>query len=548
MDKKQKVLLASTIVKYIFALVLTGIAAKRVGNMHFLAAGILELFFIVFLSNIAAKGKVTGQIINSVLMFFYNAQMMVLMFGNSYITMVMLTNVASIESLAGKAVLYIGGAILAVLFSLLPIWSFKWKIRYDFIGILMLAALEFVFVLGAGNEFSPMYGYARIAMQHHEKQKSLRAISDALANTEMSIVDSEFLHSDIKDYIAKPEVLEEKPNVILIFTEGLSKHIIDDERMIMPNVARLQEESICFTSYYNHTFATYRGLLGQLYSGYQLADFDANELVSIQSILSDQGYQTAFINPEPCNLEFTAYLESFDFDRTLGDITMELRSLDLGLADKDAYELLYNTAEEMADQEAPFFVSIYTYGTHTSFDAIDEKFEDGTEPVLNRFYDVDYQFGVFWEKIRSNPKFDNTIIIYTADHATYQDADFDSAFPEYERVFQCMDEIPCMIYHKGVEPKMIDVGGRNSLNLVPTILDYMDVSAPNYFMGTSLFSGKTGSFLETSYCDSYTNYSSSADMIRAMGPEDAAEVNDTIRNYYITRELAAKQKEEESVQ
>ena len=43
----------------------------------------------------------------------------------------------------------------------------------------------------------------------------------------------------------------QRPNVILIFTEGLSKNIIEDERNIMPNVKALQEESISFENYFN---------------------------------------------------------------------------------------------------------------------------------------------------------------------------------------------------------------------------------------------------------------------------------------------------------
>lgn len=546
MDKKQKWITALTIVKYVFAVLLTAVAAYKSTDVHFFAAGILELLLIFFVTNVCTRVKAAGQIVNSILMFFYNAQMMVLIFGNSYITMLMLTNVASIESLAGKAVLYISGAVLAVVFSVLPVCGFKWKLKQNISGILMLIALEAVFVIGAGNEYSPLYGYVKLGMQHYDKQKALQAINDALNASDASVVDSEFLHSEIKDYIVKDETLAEQPDVILIFTEGLSQHIIDDERMIMPNVARLQEESLCFTSYYNHTFATYRGLQGQLYSGHQMADFDEKKLISIQSILSDQGYYTTFINTEPHNGDFKAYLEDFDFDRLLGDTSMECRGTSLGLADKDAYEFLYETAEEMAEDERPFFLSIYTYGTHTSFDSIDEKFEDGKESVLNRFYDMDYQFGLFWEKIRNNPKFDNTILIFTTDHATYQDDAFDSAFPGYKRAFQCMDEIPFMIYHKGIQPQKIDVGGRNTLNMVPTVLDYLDISAPNYFLGTSLFSGKEGSFLETSYCDSFTNYSTAGDAINVMSAEDAQRVNDTIRDYYITRELAAKQKEAEA--
>lgn len=545
MKNKEGIRKILTVIKYLFAVLLTLVAFKKSDDVHYLVAGMLELLIIFFVTNLLLKVKAWGHVVNDILMLLYNAQMMVLIFGNSYITMVMLTNIVSIESLAGKAVLYISGVVLTVIFSILPVCRLEWKEKYNGIGIVCAILLECIMVIGVGNAYSPLYGYVNIGMQHYEKQKALKVISAAVREQDMDMVDSEFYRAGVEGYIDKNENLAEQPNVILIFTEGLSKHIVDDERNIMPNVAKLQEESISFVNYYNHTFATYRGLLGQLYSGYQLADFDSSELVSIQSILSDQGYNTTFINAEPYNDDFANYLNNFDFDRLLGDTSMECRGTSLGLADKDAYAFLYDTAVEMVQEEKPFFLAIYTYGTHTSFDSIDEKFEDGKDAVLNRFYDADYQFGLFWEKIKSNPEFDNTILIYTADHATYQDDAFDGAFPNYKRAFQCMDEIPFYIYHKGVEPQVVDAAGRNTLDMVPTVLDYMDLSAPNYFLGTSLFAKAASSSLETSYCDSYTNYSSLNDEINVMGAEDAQYVNDTIRNYYITRELAVKQSQME---
>ena len=70
--------------------------------------------------------------------------------------------------------------------------------------------------------------------------------------------------------LKKPNNLPESPNVILIFVEGMSQHIIDDERNIAPNIREVQSKSLNFKNYYNHTFATYAGIIGQLYSGYQL--------------------------------------------------------------------------------------------------------------------------------------------------------------------------------------------------------------------------------------------------------------------------------------
>ena len=82
---------------------------------------------------------------------------------------------------------------------------------------------------------------------------------------------------------------------------------------------------------------------------------------------------------------------------------------------------------------------------------------------------------------------DNTIVVFTADHCTYADDAFRDAFPDAEREDNFVDQIPLFIYYKGIEADTLHTDGRNSLCLAPTILDYIDISEPNYFLGTSLF-------------------------------------------------------------
>lgn len=90
--------------------------------------------------------------------------------------------------------------------------------------------------------------------------------------------------------------------------------MIEDERGIMPNLASIEKRSLFFKNYYNHTFATYRGLIGQLYSGHQFSDRGANQLISLHALLHDVGYQTTFFNTEPNNVDFSRCLEAMDFD------------------------------------------------------------------------------------------------------------------------------------------------------------------------------------------------------------------------------------------
>jgi hypothetical protein len=165
--------------------------------------------------------------------------------------------------------------------------------------------------------------------------------------------------------------------------EGTAEHILKDERGIMTNAAALEKKSISFTKYYNHTFATYRGISGQLYSGYQLDDYDSNSLTGIQDILSDKVYYTSFINTEPNLIPFATYLTEMGFDEVSGEPGQGYSGLNSSMSDKEAYDLLLSHIEEKSVGSQPFFTAIYTFGTHASFDSPDEKFGDGRLTELN---------------------------------------------------------------------------------------------------------------------------------------------------------------------
>ena len=52
----------------------------------------------------------------------------------------------------------------------------------------------------------------------------------------------------------------ERLNLIIIFTEGLSDRVISQE--LTPNLHKLRQKSLYFENYYNHTAPTFRGLRG----------------------------------------------------------------------------------------------------------------------------------------------------------------------------------------------------------------------------------------------------------------------------------------------
>ena len=574
-----------TLLKYAFSFVLILLAFQTTGSVRYATLQMTELFLIFAVSNLLlAKSKKFGWL-GSFFLLIFNAQCLVLFFGGNYVTYVMLENINSLRDLEGKAFIYGIGVVGVLVFSFLParcIWEGQRKKRYLLAAGAALA--ELCAVLVAGAQYSPYRAICGICEQWNmqrslyssdtwENDESLETFlnggtvienpeeiveaTETVIGTEAVAMEAEVqAESDQMPEIGqgneksqKEQVnlfadTEEKlqanyscninrPNVILIFTEGLSQNVVSDPRSIMPNVAAMEKKSLNFVNYYNHTFATYRGLIGQLYSGHQREDGDANRLISIEDILRDQGYWTAMINTEPNNATFDAYLKSLSFDEVISDPALCDGAVD-AFSDRAAYEYLYDTAIRYNDEKnQPFFLAIYTFGTHASLDSVDQTFGDGSYRVLNRFYDMDYQFGQFIEKFSNSPLAANTIIVFTADHATYADQDFLAAFSDYERPCSDADEIPFFIYSVGGPVAQVDAQGRNSLDLAPTLLHYLNVEGQNYFLGDSLFyEKKQGISFDTFFYDpAYIRYTGN-DCVEVPSDAEIEIILDGIRKYF----------------
>ena len=118
-DKKHKYL--TTILKYAFSIILTLFTLKTTKDIRYVAFGLLELAMIFFLSDFLITKSKFFNILNSILLFIFNGELLVLLFSSSYISFVMLQSLNSVEDLQGKTFIYGLGVVLTVIFSFIPI-------------------------------------------------------------------------------------------------------------------------------------------------------------------------------------------------------------------------------------------------------------------------------------------------------------------------------------------------------------------------------------------------------------------------------------------
>ena len=312
----------------------------------------------------------------------------------------------------------------------------------------------------------------------------------------------------------------EKPNVVVIFTEGASARMVGayggHYPGLTPNIDQLASKSMRVDDYFNHTAATFRGLSGQLSSGFSYAGGGGKEgwthagnqaglgAISRQTlprIVNDAGYDSYFFAPHKTQSPLVMMLRTLGFEKVYAreSIATDLlhghataRPGTGALDDQSLFRGVVAFLEQRsrAGDDKPFFVATYNIGTHAFLEASDNDiaYGDSSNRVLDKLHNYDSALGRFLRYFYASPYADNTILVFTSDHSTYPEAPFrDVAGPDLKPYF--VDRIPMLIMdpiHR--LPSSFDAKGRNSLDLAPTVLQLAGLQTQaNSFMGRSIF-------------------------------------------------------------
>lgn len=143
------------------------------------------------------------------------------------------------------------------------------------------------------------------------------------------------------------------------------------------------------------------------------------------------------------------------------------------------------TAQKINSMSQPFFASVFTLTSHHPFkipDPYKGVFPKGNLDILESIAYTDLSLKKFFEKIRSQPWFADTLFVISADH-TYK-----NSLPEFDHVLGKF-RIPIIFYHPQVSFKGVDENQLISqIDILPSILDFLGfkMKEKNY-LGRSVF-------------------------------------------------------------
>lgn len=222
---------------------------------------------------------------------------------------------------------------------------------------------------------------------------------------------------------------EEKPNIILFILESFTADVIEPlggRSGVTPNFGRLCSEGALFTNFYSSGDRTDKGLISIL-SGYPAQPVTSiikhpaktQRLPYLNHYMRDLGYQTSFVYGGDINFaNFRSYLTSSRFDHitTVDDFPEEYNTSKWGVHDHIVFQ---RALQECDTARHPFFKVILSLSSHEPFDVPMVPQFPGSEAetlFLNSCYYTDRSIGDFMIRARSAPWWDNTVIIFVADH------------------------------------------------------------------------------------------------------------------------------------
>ncbi len=305
-------------------------------------------------------------------------------------------------------------------------------------------------------------------------------------------------------------------NVIVLFSEGLSARTLDVYDGIVsdltPNIADFARHAMRVDNYYNHTFATYRGLHGQLCSLFPLrggmggwhthyADVKSTSYLCLNHLFSRAGYGTYFLDTHRRDegyIDEMMYQLGFDEVINAEDISGTYISGEPLRPDALSDNQLFTGLSRMLEAGAigkdgrPFFLALYNLETHAWQKIAEDgkKYGNGRDNILNAIHNYDHAFGRFWSWFQASEHYSNTMVILTADHAHYNDRGFVglvSKHPDYRPFF--VDRIPLLIYRPGGGlPDSYDAAGSTSIDFAPSMVHLLGLeNGLNPFLGHSIF-------------------------------------------------------------
>lgn len=233
---------------------------------------------------------------------------------------------------------------------------------------------------------------------------------------------------------------------------------------------------------------------------YVISERSGNHINSLASILSKEGYQTAFFHGAPNgSMGFDAFTKIAGFHRYVGKNEFgKDEGFDgiWGIWDEPFFQFF---SEEMNKMKEPFFTTIFSVSSHHPFKVpvqYSARFPEEHIPLQKCIRYTDFALKEFFDKASRMSWFKNTLFVITSDHCSESD------FKEYKTTVNYY-AAPLIFYKGDGSLKGEDESLAQQIDIMPSVLGYLKYSKPYVAFGNNLFDHTSQRFVINYLEDSY---------------------------------------------
>lgn len=297
----------------------------------------------------------------------------------------------------------------------------------------------------------------------------------------------------------------ERPNIVLIILESFTAKLIEPlggARGVTPNFNELCNHGILFSNIYSTDSRTDKGL-GTLLSGYPVLEAipilkypdKTQHLPFLSKSLIKEGYHASFYYGGDVDFaNIRSYLVNGDFSRIVSeaDFPAAERTGKWGVPDQYAYARFLN---DIRADSGKWFHVMLSLSNHEPFEIpVKPKFGSGnlTEKFHSSAFYADSCLGDFLRQFREAGLWENSVLIFVADHGT--------RVPDFSEVYEPRKfHIPLLITGGAVIRDSMVTKLGSQADLAVTLLGQLNIDTGGYILGKDLLASDSKSFAFYSY-------------------------------------------------
>lgn len=220
------------------------------------------------------------------------------------------------------------------------------------------------------------------------------------------------------------------------------------------------------------------------------SEFAGNQFASLPGILQKSGYNTAFYHGAANgSMGFEGFCSHIGFDKYIGlNEYPDKSDFDgrWGISDEPFLQFCARKLDSMVQ---PFMCGIFTLSSHHPYEIpvqYRDTFPEGPIPMLRTIAYADHALRRFFHEARKHKWYDNTLFVVTADHTgkSYTE-EFSNSLQNYR--------VPLLFYTPGkTDLRGFDKRITQQIDILPSVLDFLNIDAPFYPLGKSVFKAQEG--------------------------------------------------------